>query len=231
MINVGVNAQNTVGITYIANEGFLICGKSDSVLIDGIFNESWGIYHIPSGETLTKERNALSPFDGVRVLLVSHKDKDHINADYVSEHLANNTKSIFIGPTQVTDKLKSTVNYSTISGRIKSITPSAGTKTDTLIQNMKFKVMSIPHEATPSTQNTPFLFSIDGIKIFHAGDAISTTLNVYQNLNLDSDSIDIAFLPCWFFDSNTGNLGKDIIKYIKPKAVILMHIEVSKFAE
>ncbi len=227
------NGQPTINVTYIANEGFILSSTSERILIDGIFTEGWGYYHVPGIATLTQERNAESPFDSINHILVTHKDADHVNASYLAEHMVNNSHAVLICSPQVNDKLNILANYSTILDRINVITPVINTKIDTTIGGMKFEVMFIQHAAnlSSSIQNTPFIFTLNGIKILHAGDANSINLSDFQDLHLADDSIDIAFLPCWFLDSDAGNVGKDIISYINPKAIVLMHIDKSKYED
>ena len=50
--------RKTVAITYVANEGFLMCGGGKKVLVDAIFNNGGGTYYTPPSDVLAKERAA-----------------------------------------------------------------------------------------------------------------------------------------------------------------------------
>lgn len=224
--------QKTIDITYIANEGFIISGENDKILIDGIFTQGWGKYHTPSQQTLILEHKALSPFDNLSVILISHYHADHINTDYVVEHMVNDNNPVLICPLQVNNLLALSKDYNTIKGRVVAITPEYIAKIDTIVQKMNFKIISLQHanDDNQEIQNLGFIFSVNGFKIFHPGDALSNNLSAYESLHLTNDSIDIAFLPRWFFDSEYGEKGNVIINYLKPKAIIMMHINTDKLS-
>ena len=230
-----LNAQKSIEITYIANEGFLIKGKTKKILIDGIFTEGWNKYHIPDPdsdpEALLKTRSAQWPFDSIDVLLFTHDHPDHINPEYVSENMMHNKKSVLICPSQVRDLMESVGNSDKTENRIMSVTPEYNKGTDTVIQNIKFKIISLPHadDNLQEVQNIGYIFTIDGINIFHAGDAAPNDTGYYQHTDIDKDSIDIAFLPRWFFDNSYGDKGKKIIRYINPKVIIIMHLPVEEY--
>jgi len=78
-------------------------------------------------------------------------------------------------------------------------------------------------------QNIGYVIRFNGFTLFHTGDAISNDLSVYQNYKLSEDSIDVAFFPRWFFDTEFGTKGADIMKYINPKAIIAMHVPTLKY--
>jgi len=231
LIGFTIVGQKTVDIQYIANEGFLISAGNEKVLVDGIFNNAYAKYHVPTSLALTQERGALSPFDSITVLLCSHKHADHINADFVAEHMVNDTKSVLICPSQVNDLLKPLSSYTSIKDRIVNMTPAFAMRVDTIIKNIKIQVMSFRHPNDPKLeiQDIGFIININGFKIFHSGDAVNDNLGFFQNLNLDQDSIDIAFMSRWYFDTEYGNKGTEIMKYLHPKAIIAMHINTDKY--
>lgn len=47
-LTVLLHAQKSISITYIANDGFLISCESENILIDALFNTSFGEYDVPS---------------------------------------------------------------------------------------------------------------------------------------------------------------------------------------
>lgn len=227
-----LQAQKSLDITYIANDGYLISSDTNKILIDGIFKDGYGTYYTPTAQTITKERNATAPFDSINILLVTHSHADHVDPAYLTDHMVNDNNAMLIVPTQVSELLKPLGNYSTIKNRIDSIKQINQSKTDTTIHGIRVKSMVFTHPNNFTTmQNLGYVCSIDGFKIFHPGDATSKDLSLFQSYNLANDSIDIAFIPYWFFDSDAGNLGKDIISYLKPKAIVIIHIGLGKFAD
>jgi L-ascorbate metabolism protein UlaG (beta-lactamase superfamily) len=224
-------SQQSVDVTYIANCGFLINGTSQKILVDGIFTDAYGKYHAPSTETILEERDASTPFDSINVVLVSHNHADHLNPANLAEHLSNDINEQMIGAEQVVSLLKTSQFYDTIKNRIVEVSPSVGVEIDTNIQQIDFKILPLKHPNHFDTmQNLGYIFNVNGIRFFHTGDAISDNLEAYQNYSLSEDSIDIAFIPRWFFDDEFGDKGFEIINYIHPKAIILMHIGTDKYS-
>jgi len=220
----------TIEITYVANEGFLISDAGRKVLIDGIFTEGFGRFYTPTAEILNKERNALPPFDHLDALLVSHYHPDHINPADVVQHLANDRQTVLIGPPQVNDLLKPINGYEAIAQQILIVSPGSGDAIESSVRDIKIKSVALQHmnDAERKHQNLGFLLSLGGFKLFHVGDAGVNDVAEYKNLKLAGENIDIAFLShFWFDNENVGN-AREIIGDIKPKAIVLMHMNVGK---
>ncbi|MBN2009001.1 VCBS repeat-containing protein [candidate division KSB1 bacterium] len=219
-----------VDITFIGNEGFLITGVNGRVLIDGIYNQGYGQYPVPSTEVLTQERNAIAPFDHLTALLFTHQHPDHFHAGYAVDHLKNDTTCMLIGPSQVHTLLKAVNGYNAINDRIIDISYVATPDIDTTVQNMNFRTIALPHANNPAgnIENIGFLFDMNGYTIFHCGDANSTDIQAFQNANLAEANIDVAFLAKFFFDPD-NTTGQEIIHYLHPKAIVLMHVDMTKY--
>ena len=217
-------SQNTVDITYIANEGFFIKGQNQKILIDAMFSENYSQFQKPTAETLADETDAWSPFDKVTHVIASHSDKDHYNSTYYSEHMVNNKNAYLIASAQTTSSIKYTTDYAKFSDRVRSITPAKKDKVDTIINTVKFSLVTILHEESSSKTILGTIFTVDGVKFFHMGDANSVNLSEYTDLKLDEDSVDVAFVPYWMYESATG---REILKFINPKAIVLMHFPSS----
>jgi L-ascorbate metabolism protein UlaG (beta-lactamase superfamily) len=220
----------TIEITYVANEGFLISSAGRRVLIDGIFTEGFGRFYTPTAEILNKERNALPPFDHLDALLVSHYHPDHINPVDVVQHLANDRQAVLIGPPQVNDLLKPINGYEAVAKQILMVSPGPGDTTESSVQDLTIKSVALQHmsDAQRKHQNLGFLLSLGGFKLFHVGDAGVSEVAEYKNLKLAGENIDIAFLNHFWFDNENAVKAREIIDYLKPKAVILMHMDVGK---
>jgi L-ascorbate metabolism protein UlaG (beta-lactamase superfamily) len=66
-------------------------------------------------------------------------------------------------------------------------------------------------------QNLGFLFTVNGLKIFHCGDSNPSCISDYKNLRLDKENIDIAFLGrgfMWSADCEEIDIVRD---FINPK--------------
>jgi len=221
--------RKAIDITYIANEGFLISSRGSKVLIDGIFTEGFGRFQTPTAETLAKESQASPPFDNITALLVSHYHPDHINPAYVVQHLLHDTKAVLIAPAQVNDRLKNINGYKAIENRVvvAVLNMNAAVWRN---REMSVKVVPLQHASndTGDIQNLGSIITIGGFKLFHSGDANAADVSAYKSLNLADENIDVAFLPFWFLDGGDGGKGQEIIRTIKPKAIVLMHVETGQ---
>ncbi len=227
-----LHAQQDITITYIANEGFLITSDTNKILIDGIFSEGSGTFYTPPAEELIKERNATSPFDNIDIVCVSHVNADHVDPAYLVEHLTNNMSGNLIAPLQVVDELAVIDGYSSIENRIKSISWGNQSRFDTTKNGIQVKSFRFSHANNKlTTHNLGYLIKVNGFTIFHTGDSDPAIPDTFQLYNLAKDSIDIAFIHRGFFDSGTNSAGVQIINYLKPKAIIIMHIKIGDFDE
>jgi L-ascorbate metabolism protein UlaG (beta-lactamase superfamily) len=233
-----IHSQSECKIIYISNEGFLIELDGKKVSIDAMFGKIDGNWcDSPSENTLESIRNSTSPFDSVDIIAITHEHIDHFNDSIVVEHLLNNPKGIVVCPKQVGDILSKNPNYVEYSDRIISLTPQMFCDTNIIASNIPIRIMRFEHShymmtdsATGSKinkhqniENLGYLFDINGIKIFHCGDTNPLNEKEYTSFSLNNEEIDIAFLERLFF--STGEKGIEIIKkYIKPKIIILMHI-------
>jgi L-ascorbate metabolism protein UlaG (beta-lactamase superfamily) len=221
--------QTGVEITFIANEGFLLTDGSRKVLVDAIFSEGSGNFTTPLADVLTQERNATSPFNSVDFLLSTHHHADHINAAYEAEHMVNDNGSILLCPLQVYDSLIATEAFASINDRIVTLLPEVGEKIDTLINGYRLRTVSLIHYNNMVTiQNLGYIFTLGSINIFHPGDGFLNDTTEIKNLDLESDSIDILFLSYRVLNNDFDNIGRKIIQYLNPKAVILMHIRLNE---
>jgi L-ascorbate metabolism protein UlaG (beta-lactamase superfamily) len=219
--------KKAVTLTYIANEGFLFTGDGKQVLIDAIFNDGYGQYYTPPTEVLFKERGAYAPFDRVDALLLTHYHADHCYSPYVVQHMQRNQAATLIATAQVTNQLGTVTGYAQITNRVIVASPAPGTAELFPIAGIDFKVIPLQHasDSGGSIQHLGFLFSIDGLKMFHPGDT-ANDLQAYQTLNLAEEHIDIAFCPQWFFDDLLN--ARAIIDYLNPRTLIVMHVRIGR---
>jgi L-ascorbate metabolism protein UlaG (beta-lactamase superfamily) len=218
--------RKAIDITYIANEGFLISSRDSKVLIDGIFTEGFGKFQTPTAETLAKESQASPPFDNITALLVTHYHPDHINPAYVVQHLTYDTKAVLIAPAQANDRLKDINGYKVIEKQVVVASPNPNSAATWRSRDTSVKTVPLQHanNDTGDIQNLGFIITIGGFKLFHSGDANAADVSAYKSLNLADENIDVAFLPYWFLDEKNGGKGQEIIRAIKPKAIVLMHV-------
>src|SRR5262245_25828774 len=83
-------AANSLEVTYLANEGFMIAGGGRKLLIDALFREGVEGYATITPATRELLEQARSPFDGVDAVFAAHFHDDHFDAEAVLAHLTHN---------------------------------------------------------------------------------------------------------------------------------------------
>jgi L-ascorbate metabolism protein UlaG (beta-lactamase superfamily) len=222
-------AQNAVDITYIANDGFLISGKSGNILVDALGNSSFNEYDVPSEQLITAITMGNPPFGKIDLYLVTHKDGDHFYAPYAINFLKSHLESKFVSSKQVNKKL---LGDNTIHNQICTISLELGGKKDTIIGTIPLKIYRFKHSGDSAGNNAislAYLIKLGNIKILHIGDApIPFNKTYYDSFHLENENIDVLFLGY----SALSDVNKRYLQQIvKPKYIIAMHIPPKEIAE
>ena len=221
---VGPSQNPTVEITYIANEGVLIAAAGKQVLIDGLHREYERAYAFLPPAERDKIENAKAPFDGIDLVLVSHRHLDHFHPESVGLHLQHNPKALLVSSQQVLDEVeKNFKDFQTIKGRVTGATPPWKEKVAMKVAGIDFEVLGLRHGGGrhATIQNLGHLIKLGGKKLLHIGDA-DTAVENFERFKLDEEQIDIAFIPFWFL---LGTEGQTVVRdHIKPKQIIAVHI-------
>jgi polyhydroxybutyrate depolymerase len=214
---------NNLTVTYIGNDGFLLQGQDKKVIIDALFDQSFGSYVTPSAFTANRIQKNLKPFDNTDVYLVTHNHGDHFAAAMVNEYMKQSTNTFFCGPQDAVSWLTSQTGYSGYSSRVIDLTPSYYNYTDTTINDIKFRILRM-HHSGDDFRNLGYLFELNGIKILHVGDYGVRDYIDIDTFKLKDENIDIAFIG---YDNYTYSkeAREAIAEGINAKHYILMHIE------
>ncbi len=225
--NVFAQAADELAVTYIANEGFLISCGGKNILIDALFNQSFGKYDPPSDELKAKIISGQTPFDKVDLYLLTHNHGDHFYAPYVNDFLELHNKTIFVSSSQACDQLESN---NKIKDRVKDIPLELGKAVNTEINGIPFKIFRLKHLGDTTgtiALNYSFLINLNGIKIFHPGDiTFEFDKSLLVQHNLEKENIDVLFIP--YFDLSEAST-KYVKEIIKPKHIIAIHIPPADF--
>lgn len=231
-----IYSQNECKVTYISNEGFLIEVDGKKVLIDALFDEideDW--CDSPSDSIIELMKKSEYPFDNIDIIAITHKHRDHFNESIVVNHLLSNPKVKVICPKQVGDILNKNPDYERFSDRIISITPKMFCDTIIKVSNIPIRLLRLEHSHTlvkdaktgnminkhQNIDNLGYVFNMNGVKIFHCGDTNPLNEEEYVTFSLNKEEIDVALLERLFYAYEKEEI---INKYIKPKNIILMHI-------
>ncbi|MBQ0732704.1 MBL fold metallo-hydrolase [Aquimarina celericrescens] len=208
-------AQENISITYTGNMGVYISGSQFSVLIDGLHTKYGDDYLFPTDSLVNKITTQLRP----DAILFTHYHGDHYNSELSEKYLKTNHKSVLFGPEQVTKSI----------GNLKNNIYTIGTK-DYIKQNFnlgntRITGLKIDHAGKKhlSVENVGYILNIDNKKILHVGDTDwLVELNLFPQLKLSDEAIDIAILPYWMLLHDNASVL--IQKYINPEHVIATHI-------
>jgi polyhydroxybutyrate depolymerase len=214
---------NNLSVTYIGNEGFLLQGQEKQVIIDALFDQSFGSYLVPSAFTINRLEQNLKPFDNPDANLVTHNHGDHFAASMVNEQMQHSTNTFFCGPQDVVSSLAAQTGYSTYSSRVVDLTPSYYNYTDTTINEIKFRILRM-HHADDDIINLGYLFELNGIKILHVGDYGLQDYIDIDTFKLKDENIDIAFIGYGNYVYNS-EAREALAEGINAKHYILMHVE------
>jgi L-ascorbate metabolism protein UlaG (beta-lactamase superfamily) len=225
--NTPLQQQGSVDITYIANEGLLISSGDKQVLIDGLHRKSGSLSRYAFLQPPKQEEieTAKRPFDTIDLVLVSHMHYDHFHAESVGLHLKNNSGATLVSSQQVADEVENRFkDYQAIKARVIGATPPWKGRIALKVAGIDFEILGIKHggEQFSSIQNLGHIIKLGGKKLLHVGDA-DTTIENFDELNLDEEGIDIAFIPFWFL---IDKAGQSIVKeQIKPRHIIAVHMD------
>ena len=226
--------DHAVVMTYVANEGLLIAGAGEKILIDALFTEGWGRFAVPSAGNLTRLREAAPPFDRVTALLLTHFDGDHFDPASVIAHLRNDPACLFLGPVQADEKLRAQPGYDAVKARVVAV-PRTPASFEHPIQERPFKALLLEHlgedpSRPPPSHNLGHFFSVGGLTFLHAGDTGETNPAVWRRSGLGADTVDVLILPWFFLTELPAASVRRLIDDLKPKAIVLVHFGIGQSA-
>ncbi len=217
--------QSWVGITYIANEGFLISSKTKNILVDALFKNPYGYQDTPD-EILEKMALSQPPFDRIDLMLFSHAHRDHFEPNVALKVLMSHPETIFVSNEAVCKELKEAAGegYAKISPRVKNINPEWGTIVQETFGGMDLKIFPVNHSTPDRPYMTlAYILDMDGTKVLHLGDIYPPANEEYfRTFQLQKENIAIAFIDPFFLLDETGKqMAAD---FIQPKQIIPMHM-------
>ena len=224
--DVALASPPTVEVTFLANEGVLLSAGETRVVIDGLFRPYETYAVMPTAD---RERIETSqpPFEGIDLVLVSHRHGDHFHAESVARHLRQNPQAALVTSGQVMAEVAAQAGADdAVRTRMRGVTPGAGERVALNVAGIDLQVLGLPHGTgrVASIQNLGHVVSLGGRKILHIGDA-DMNAETFRRLGLDRDGIDVALLPGWFL---TEPEGQAIIRaHIKPRRLVAIHLLAS----
>lgn len=207
---------DTVQMTFIKNEAFVIKDSNSKILID---------YDNSNTITNNSYYSSQPPFNNIDFISISHSHEDHYDLNLSGNYLDNNLNCRLILPNEVFETFKTYKNFDKVKDRVSILSLVRYKCVDKTIGNHNFKYILVPHAAGFSKmQNMIFVFTSGNIKFLHSGDYWGDDIDSIKCRLLD-EKIDIAMIHFNFLSKPTIDKGIERIKkYINPKYIILMHI-------
>ena len=233
-----ITARANLGVTYIANEGFLIEIGSKKILIDALFDGTSITYcHVPDKAILTGMVDGKPPFEGIDLVLVTHNHQDHFSAGPVRSMLEKNPSTWLIAPLQVTNRLTADSSIDEkISERILDVDVEIFKEWKTEVAGIRVTAFRLPHSryeiVDPDTGQTidrhrdivniGYLIETEGTRVFHIGDAVlEQNRGFFESGGFPDCGVDIAFLE--YFDQSMSS--REIVgRWIRADHIVLMHL-------
>ena len=221
--------SNELEITYIGNHSYLFSTMARRVLIDSL-TEIGGGYETTSGVILDMMARAEFPFNRISLALTTHIHGDHFDRDEAVNFLIANPDANHLSTIEVDESLQTSSSYNQIQTRTTGIFPDLNTRIQTQISGITVDVVRVDHHGSSGEgEHVAFLFTLNGIKILHVGDACKIPAQ-WDGLRLARENIDILIAPfgsdCsnWTLVSEDQNPFNIINWYIRPKHIIVSHL-------
>jgi L-ascorbate metabolism protein UlaG (beta-lactamase superfamily) len=220
----GSAGETGVTVTFLANDGVLLSSGAQQVLIDGLFLKYETGYAVPADSTRQALARAQPPFDGVDLILVTHRHGDHFHPQPIAEHLAANPAATLVASSQVMDSLRGRASSVALGGdRLLARTMPPLTRRTETIGGIAVELLGLPHGGRRhrGVEHLGFIVELGGRRVLHVGDA-DFSEGTFAPFRLDTARIDVALLPYWMVTSPEGQ--RVIARWIRPRQVVAIHI-------
>ena len=223
--------SDSVEVVFLANEGFLLRSGSTAVLIDAFVTKPYSIYGAMPPDTYQQLMAGGFPYQNVKLALASHVHRDHFQPEAAGAFLQHHPNVRFVSSRQIRDTLQTHFpEYDDIERQVQVLWPAPGEEEHLETGELKIDFLRLRHTnpRNYSIENLGHIIHM-GNKIFlHIGDAEMLAKH-YQEYNLSSRSLDIAFIPFWFFLSEEG---RNIVEnHINAAHYVAMHIPPDEYDE
>ncbi len=210
---------DSLAITFVANEGFLVTHDSTKILVDALFGSAERPYAVfPSAALVAQMEAARPPFDDVDLVLTTHPHDDHFQARTVAALLARSPGAVFLstGPA-----VGAVVGLdSALAARAHVVTPARmHARRTARIGPVEVEAMWVDH-GRPDFENLAFALRWNGVSLLHLGDSL---LEEYEHQQWSPAGFDVAFVPPTFFRADPAwgvHLLRDVLG---ARSIVFMH--------
>ena len=213
-----------VTVTFLANEGVLLAAGERKVLVDALFEKYERGYAVPADSTQRALAGARAPFDGVDLVLATHRHGDHFHPAPVVAHLRANPRATLVTSRQVIDSVRGRLAPGDpIAPRLLARTQAPGTRRREVVGGVTVELLGMPHGGRRhrAVEHLAYVVELGGRRVLHVGD-VDVTEETFAPFRLDTARIDVALLPMWMVTSAEGQ--RTIARWIRPRRVVAFHV-------
>jgi L-ascorbate metabolism protein UlaG (beta-lactamase superfamily) len=211
-------------IEYLANEGVLLTSGDRRVVVDGLFGDGpFGYHSVPPARRDSLERG-IGSFEGIDLVLVTHRHGDHFDPRAVGRHLVSNRSAILVAAPQVVDSLRSGFGlYGEVRDRIRAVLPDMGQSESVRAGGIRLQVLRLLHTSprNATVENLGFIIEMGSRRVLHVGDAVLSSEN-FDPFRLDTLGIDVGLLPFWYLVEVRDRAL--VQEKIAPTCVVAVHV-------
>ncbi len=222
--------REPLALTYVANMGVLVSSGDSKVLIDGLFfyDEPNSRLRVPAPETLESIMKGEPPFDGVDLVLVTHKDRDHFSDTLAARYLDAHPEPVLLAPADAVEAIRKTApNWAAIASRVIPLDLEIRESVKKELAGISLTVIRTTHGTTLWPMNHMYLIDLNGWRVFHEGDA-SGRPDDYRGLGLESAPVDLAVVQYfWPIHPHLPFRGF-LLELLKPDHIALAHINIEE---
>jgi len=217
-------------ITYIANEGVFLSDTKRGVLIDALYREGVPGYATLAPEVLEKVEAAKPPFDTTRLVLVTHRHRDHFDAASVARHMASNPRARLVTSRQVAERVRdAAADFDQMRPRVDAFASRAGELYEIDHDGVNVEAFYVSHGSGrfAEVQNLGFIVTIGGTRVMHLGDA-ELDDGAFDPVRKFAKHVDVACVPYWWLITRTGR--EFVAEALPGVHLVAIHIEPAKAA-
>lgn len=190
--------SDSLQVTYVGNEGFLIEVEGRKILIDALYRMGVAGYVVHPHERRRLLERGTPPFDNVDLLLATHHHADHYDPRAVGSHMVRNRSASFISTDQAVVELENMFPaWRHIAARVFGSSPAKNERDSFEVNGIQVATLNLHHGSDSPIENLGFLIEIGGWKLLHVGDSEASP-EEFGKYGLASEELDLVFLPYWY---------------------------------
>ena len=217
-------------LTFIANEGVLVASSDKKVMIDALFDNPNPAYPAPSSEILERMYAGLPPFDRIDLILITHNHPDHMSIIPVIQFMKKNPGTMLVAPIDAVKALQvSGSHWELIRDRVVSLDIKVNTSQEISVNGIDLKIFRTLHSGDlENPWNLMYMLKLGDRTVFHEGDS-DGKLETFTQLGLKNTEVDLALVHFWLPLHPVGE--KLIRESLKPKHIGLIHLPLRLYED